>query len=594
MNSFKNKLCILLSVLVVLGSLMIMPITANAADDNKSVSAEILTGQEDTEIPSETVTETETESVTETVTETETETVTETETETEPLPVVTKPDKVKGFSVKAKTDSSVSLKWKASNYAMGYLIQRAEETSSGKLGSYKTLTTVDAKYTSATNINLRAGTVYKYRIYAIRYEGGVTASSAATTLTVMTKAYPVLTFKVAKRTQTAIKLRWTKALNSSGYVLYRSYEKDGKLTEYKKYKKVKGTGFTDKNLKPATVYRYRVYSYRTALGLTTKSAGNAVKTVTVIPAPKKIVFSKSNTNAIKFKWSKVKNCKGFIVYRKENGSYKEIAKVKTNSYKDTSLSSGTTYAYVVRAYRVVSGKTYLGQLSSKLKATTEAGGIEGLKAKSYLSRVLFSWNSVSGAEGYDIFVKKSNGTWLYKDSTSYTNYLTGKLKLDKSYTYYIRAYYTSGGEKVYSRSSIKTVSATDTAYGQTVSGTWVEVCTETQTMYMYVNDKLYVTTPVVTGNYNSQDTTPGYHTVLSRQSPSELIGSAGDHTWDVWVDYWLAFTGDGQGIHDATWRSAFGGRIYMGDGSNGCVNTPYNAVKKIFAKAYVGMPVIVY
>ena len=138
-------------------------------------------------------------------------------------------------------------------------------------------------------------------------------------------------------------------------------------------------------------------------------------------------------------------------------------------------------------------------MSSKLKATTEAGGIEGLKAKSYLSRVLFSWNSVSGAEGYDIFVKKSNGTWLYKDSTSYTNYLTGKLKLDKSYTYYIRAYYTSGGEKVYSRSSIKTVSATDTAYGQTVSGTWVEVCTETQTMYMYVNDKLYVTTPVVTG-----------------------------------------------------------------------------------------------
>ena len=127
---------------------------------------------------------------------------------------------------------------------------------------------------------------YKYRIYAIRYEGGVTASSAATTLTVMTKAYPVLTFKVAKRTQTAIKLSWTKALNSSGYVLYRSYEKDGKLTEYKKYKKVKGTGFTDKNLRPATVYRYRVYSYRTALGLTSKSAGNAVKTVTVIPAPK--------------------------------------------------------------------------------------------------------------------------------------------------------------------------------------------------------------------------------------------------------------------------------------------------------------------
>ncbi|MBQ3858807.1 MAG: L,D-transpeptidase [Prevotella sp.] len=56
----------------------------------------------------------------------------------------------------------------------------------------------------------------------------------------------------------------------------------------------------------------------------------------------------------------------------------------------------------------------------------------------------------------------------------------------------------------------------------------------------------------------------------------------------------MKFTSDSQGIHDSVWRSAYGGNIYKTNGSHGCVNTPLGAMRKIFKKAHVGTPVIVY
>lgn len=59
------------------------------------------------------------------------------------------------------------------------------------------------------------------------------------------------------------------------------------------------------------------------------------------------------------------------------------------------------------------------------------------------------------------------------------------------------------------------------------------------------------------------------------------------------VSFWMPFN-DGQGMHDATWRSSFGGSIYMGSGSHGCVNLPYSAAASIYENISSGDPVIVY
>ncbi len=59
------------------------------------------------------------------------------------------------------------------------------------------------------------------------------------------------------------------------------------------------------------------------------------------------------------------------------------------------------------------------------------------------------------------------------------------------------------------------------------------------------------------------------------------------------VSFWLPFNGD-VGIHDASWRSEFGGSIYKTRGSHGCVNTPYSAMKTIYENVKIGYPVVVY
>ena len=46
--------------------------------------------------------------------------------------------------------------------------------------------------------------------------------------------------------------------------------------------------------------------------------------------------------------------------------------------------------------------------------------------------------------------------------------------------------------------------------------------------------------------------------------------------------------------HDAGWRSAFGGSIYLSSGSHGCVNMPRAKAEELFDILPVGTPVIVY
>ena len=59
------------------------------------------------------------------------------------------------------------------------------------------------------------------------------------------------------------------------------------------------------------------------------------------------------------------------------------------------------------------------------------------------------------------------------------------------------------------------------------------------------------------------------------------------------MTYWMPFNKD-VGIHDAAWRSEFGGEIYKKDGSHGCVNTPPDMAEKIYNNIEIGVPIIVY
>lgn len=121
--------------------------------------------------------------------------------------------------------------------------------------------------------------------------------------------------------------------------------------------------------------------------------------------------------------------------------------------------------------------------------------------------------------------------------------------------------------------------------------TYVEICISQQRMWCYENGNLVVDTPVVTGNPNKGCATPsgGVWAIDAKKRDAILEGEG----YEAPVDYWMPFNGD-IGIHDLKERYHFGSTIYLTNGSHGCVNTPYEAVQKIFETVSIGTPVIVY
>ena len=98
------------------------------------------------------------------------------------------------------------------------------------------------------------------------------------------------------------------------------------------------------------------------------------------------------------------------------------------------------------------------------------------------------------------------------------------------------------------------------------------------------------TTPVVTGNPNrGWDTPYGSYSVQVMKPGTTLIGA----DYVLPVSYWIRFTNQEHGIHDSSWRSEYGGNLYLWDGTHGCANVPPNIMSQVYWNTYRGMPVFV-
>ena len=120
--------------------------------------------------------------------------------------------------------------------------------------------------------------------------------------------------------------------------------------------------------------------------------------------------------------------------------------------------------------------------------------------------------------------------------------------------------------------------------------TFLEISLDNQYMWYYLDGKLLVETPVVTGCIaNESYTRRGFFRINYMVEDTWLVGP----TWNDHVDFWMPFD-DQIGLHDSSWRDEYGGNIYLTEGSHGCVNTPHDAIETIFRNIWDGVPVIVY
>ncbi len=70
--------------------------------------------------------------------------------------------------------------------------------------------------------------------------------------------------------------------------------------------------------------------------------------------------------------------------------------------------------------------------------------------------------------------------------------------------------------------------------------------------------------------------------------------STGQPSYISHVAYWMPFIDNSWALHDATWRSSFGGTIYQYGGSHGCVNLPSDKAAELYNLCKIGDVVVVH
>ena len=132
---------------------------------------------------------------------------------------------------------------------------------------------------------------------------------------------------------------------------------------------------------------------------------------------------------------------------------------------------------------------------------------------------------------------------------------------------------------------------TAASYGTPDYGTtYVEINLTAQHLFFYQDGKLMMESDFVSGNSaKGYDTPAGVYSITYKQRDATLTGE----NYRTPVSYWMPFNKN-IGMHDANWRSSFGGTIYKTNGSHGCINMPPAKAQEMYSYVQKGTPVICY
>ena len=398
-----------------------------------------------------------------------------------------------------------------------------------------------------------------------------------------------------------ITLTWDKTENASGYYVYVC-DKDAS-DEFVLYAESKDNSADLMNLKDTSPYWIKVSAFMESDGMIYESQPAVIKTATQA-ADVASLDSLRSSEVLKFCWpDSPGEISGFDIYRADKTTKSKYVLYKTldntkRDFEDADVHEGDFYSYKVCPFRTIDDVKY----SAKGKTIDFISGLSApgnLIARSANTRVTLYWSEKKLADGYNVYMSTSEKSGYKKlGGTEDNSYSTDKLEAGKTYFFRVQPYKEMDDGTIalgtWSTCSMKASDAADPDKGAPKStiqgkGTYIEISIAQQHMWFYEKGKLLVDTDIVTGNRGDCDTPTGSYTLESRARDTTLTGEG----YSSFVSYWMGFYG-GYGIHDASWRSSYGGDIYEGNGSHGCVNTPYEKVKIIYEHTDYDTPVYIY
>ena len=223
-----------------------------------------------------------------------------------------------------------------------------------------------------------------------------------------------------------------------------------------------------------------------------------------------------------------------------------------------------------------------GTTEAWLKIGEETVSIDEAAAKSYVETLASNYNTIyvprtfHTSYGSDITI--SNNEYGYRiDQDAELKQLLEDLKSGKEIS----------REPVYNIKGLQRNGKDD------LVGSYIEVSLDNQHLWLYKDGALITETDIVSGAPTPErETHTGAYLIPYKASPFQLTSET--YGYNTKVTYWMPFV-YGQGLHDASWQSSFGGNRYRsGAGSHGCVNLPKDQAALIYNTIGAQYPIILY
>lgn len=300
----------------------------------------------------------------------------------------------------------------------------------------------------------------------------------------------------------------------------------------------------------------------------------------------------TTANSISLKWNAAQNATSYkLKYKRASDSSWKEHQVSSTSVNIKSLKPNTKYNVMVIGIRDKVAIDNSKWTSGTYITSPQVPNVKGFTVKTLsYSQIELNFKKRNKKLYYVIYRSTNNKSWkviktLKANKTTYTD---KKLSPSKIYYYKMRVVdkTTQKNKTYYGNYTIVKKAKTKAKNKKT----YILISIKKQKLWFYKKGKLVLKSNVVTGHKGHTNTPKGTYHIRGKSRSAYLVGD----DYVSFVNYWMLIDSGSQiGLHDATWRSSFGGSIYKYNGSHGCINLPYKVAKKIYKKAPVGTKVIV-
>ena len=233
-----------------------------------------------------------------------------------------------------------------------------------------------------------------------------------------------------------IVISWSAAADAAQYEVFRST--DG--SSFSGVCRTSALTWTDPNTESGVTYYYKVRGITDSV----KGAFCKAQSIAVPGVPSMTLSNDSDTGRNVVSWSSVACATEYEVYRSANGGdYQSVRRTNDLTYTDLDTDYGVTYSYKVRAVYSAAPVTVCGAFCAPNSIRCIAlSPVSGLTMSSDDEKGLnvASWESVCGAESYEVYRSTDGETYQRAGSTRELTYIdSGASEYGVTYYYKVRA-----------------------------------------------------------------------------------------------------------------------------------------------------------